>query len=218
MNEAATNTRLMPMEAARLAMFATALEIMLVVPLRRHNVVKLRLDTNLRRQGPHTLIHEIFVPRRAVKNRNPIIWPIEAETADLIETYIQKYRPLLAKPDNPYLFPGISESARNDAQFGTDLSTKVETMIGAEFNCHLVRHYAVVRYLRQNPGAYEVAAHILGHKNPETTRRFYCGLELDAAARHANALLTGERKATKILALGAYHKPQRPRRAQGGAP
>ena len=52
MNEAATNPRLTPMEAARLAMFATALEIMLVVPLRRHNVVHLRLDTNLRRQGP----------------------------------------------------------------------------------------------------------------------------------------------------------------------
>ncbi len=104
-------------------MFATALEIMLVLPLRRHNVVHLRLDTNLRRQGPQAPISEIFVPRRAVKNRNPITWPIEPETAGLIETYLKKYRPLLAKPDNPYMFPGISDRARNDAQFGTDLST-----------------------------------------------------------------------------------------------
>jgi hypothetical protein len=159
MKEAATDPRLTPMEAARLAMFAIALEIMLVLPLRRRNVVKLRLDTNLRRPGPQALISEIFVPRRAVKNRHPITWPIEAETARLIEAYLKKYRPLL-----------------------------------------------------------EVAAHILGHKNPETTRRFYCGLELDAAARHANALLTGKRKATKILALGAYHKPHRQRRAKGAAP
>ena len=47
--EAALKTR--PEEAARLAMYATAIEILLVCPLRCGNLVALRLDRHLRRPG-----------------------------------------------------------------------------------------------------------------------------------------------------------------------
>ena len=95
------------------------------------------------------------------------------------------------------------------------MSKRVASEIGAAFNCHIVRHFAVVRYLRRTPGAYELAANILGHKSPQTTQKFYCGLELDAAARHANALLFEERRVTKPIAVGAYHQRHRVRRKGG---
>ena len=205
-----------PYEAARMAMYAAALEVLLFLPLRRMNLLQLRLDTNLRRPSPNTFITEIYIPAHMVKNRSTIRWPVELDSARVLETYIKKHRPLLAKPGNDYLFPGMGDGHRDDAEFGDQLSKRVAREIGAEFNCHLVRHFAVVRYLRKNPGAYEIAANILGHKSPQTTQQFYCGLELDAAARHANALLFEERRRTKPIAVGAYHQRHRVRRRQGG--
>jgi integrase len=208
----APSDKLKPAEAARLAMYAASLEILLVLPLRVGNLLQLRLE-HLRRPPGSKLITEIVVPARMVKNREPITWPIEPASAKLLETYLKTYRPLLLKTENPFLFPGISDSFRDRPEFASTLTKDVESVIGAEFNCHLARHFAVVRYLRKNPGAYEIAARILGHRNPETTRRFYAGLELDAAARHVNALLTQEREETRLLALGAYHRTKR--RASG---
>ena len=205
---------LKPRDAALLAMYAAALEVFLFLPLRRGNLLQLRLDVHLRRPAGGGFITEIYIPAKMVKNRVPIHWPVERESARLLDLYIRKYRPLLAAAGNEFLFPGIGDSHRDDAEFGSALSARVEQEIGALFNCHLARHFSVVRYLRQHPGAYEIAAQILGHKNPETTRRFYCGLEQDAAARHVNALLTQERQQTKLLAMGAYHRPRR--RPKGG--
>jgi integrase len=205
----AADPKLQPYEAALTAMHAAALEILLFLPIRRQNLLELRLDTHLRRPNSGGLISAINVPARMVKNKEAIAWPVDPDSARLLDSYIKKYRPLLAEPGNEYLFPGIGGSHRNAAEFGHELSRRVETQIGAQFNCHLARHFAVVRYLNANPGSYEVASQILGHRNPETTRRFYAGLEQDAAARHVNALLTRDRQHTKILALGAYHRPRR---------
>ncbi len=214
--EAAGEPGRRPREAALMAMFATALEILLFLPLRRANCLDLQLDTHLRRPAPNALINEIRLPGRMVKNRATISWPVEVESAGLIETYVRKYRPLLAHPGNPYLFPGLGQAPRNASEFGNALSTRVEKATGTAFNCHLVRYFAVVRYLRQMPGAYETAAQILGHKNPDTTRRFYCGLERDAAARQVNATLAEDRRAAKVIAVGHYHKPQRRRHTGKG--
>lgn len=204
-----------PYEAARLAMYGAAVEILLFLPLRRMNLLQLKLDSNLRRPSPNAFISEIYIPAHMVKNRATIRWPVEVASARVLETYISKYRPLLAKAGNDFLFPGIGDSHRDDAEFGDQLSKRVAHEIGVEFNCHLVRHFAVVRYLRKNPGAYEIAANILGHKSPQTTQKFYCGLEIDAAARHSNALLFEERRATKQIAVGAYHQRHRVRRKGG---
>ena len=202
-------------EAARMAMYAAALEVLLFLPLRRTNLLQLKLDTNLRRPSPNAFIGDIYIPAHMVKNRATIRWPVELASARVLETYIRKHRPLLAKAGNYFLFPGIGDSHRDNAEFGDQLSKRVAREIGAEFNCHIVRHFAVVRYLRKNPGAYEVAANILGHKSPQTTQKFYCGLEIDAAARHSNALLFEERRATKQIAVGAYHQRHRVRRRRG---
>jgi integrase len=205
-----------PLHAARLAMHAAAMEILLILPLRRMNLLQLRLDTNLRRLDGKRLVEEIYIPAGQVKNRVAIHWPVDPRSARLLETYIRRYRPLLAKEGNMFLFPGIGDSHRHEAEFSDRFSKRVALAIGAEFNCHLARHFSVVRYLRSNPGAYEIASLILGHKNPETTRRFYCGLETDAAARHVNKVLLEDRRATKILPIGPYYRPHRTRRRKAG--
>jgi hypothetical protein len=49
--------------------------------------------------------------------------------------------------------------------------------------------------------------------------KYYCGLEFDAAARHANAVLTGERERTRAMAAAAFGLPAQAlggRKARGG--
>ncbi len=206
------------LDGARIAMYAAAMEIFSFLPLRRGTLLKLKLDTHLRRPSPNGLITEIYIPANLVKNRNAIRWPVDPASARLLDIYIKKYRAQLAKPGNMFLFPGITDSHRDADEFSDQISKRVAREVGAAFNCHLVRHFAAVRYLRKHPGAYEVAANILAHKNPETTRKFYCGLELDAAARHSNALLTQERRDTRILAIGAFHGGRRVKSCKPGKP
>jgi integrase len=202
-------------EGARWAMFAIALEILLVFPLRRENLLSLVVDSMLKRSRPGALISEIAVPAAITKTRKAVNWPLERETSERIEVYLQRYRPALCGVENRYLFPGTGNASRNAAEFGAELSKRVGAELGAEFNMHLARHFAAVRYLRDYPGAYEVVAQALGHTNPETTRQFYCGLETDAAARHVNANLTAERERTRTAAMAAFHQP--PRRRRKGA-
>ena len=73
-----------PYEAARMAMFAAALEILSFLPLRRGNPLKLKLDANLRRPSPNAFINEVFIPAPMVKNQRAIRWPVELESARLL--------------------------------------------------------------------------------------------------------------------------------------
>jgi integrase len=172
MNKDAAHPETNPKKQALIAMYATALEILLFMPIRRDNALKLRVDTHFRRPANGKLITDIFIPGREVKNGQTLSWPVEEDSAQLIEHYLRKYRPLLAPPGNPYLFPGITDGPRNVAEFAAEFSRRVEAELGAKFNMHLIRHFAAVRYLEAKPGAYEIVAQLLGHRNPETTRRF----------------------------------------------
>lgn len=204
----AADPREKPHDAALWAMYAVAIEILLICPLRRGNLVRLTLDRQLRRPSPRALITDLLVPAAEVKNREAVIWRVEPHTARVIETYIMQYRPHLVEPGNRYLFPGAKEGThRNEAEFGAELTRRVEWDLGVEFHPHLVRHFAAWRWLRQNPGEYETAARMLGHRSTGMLRDVYGGLEFDSAARHSNDILTGERDHTRALAAAAFKVP-----------
>src|ERR1700692_649256 len=92
-----------PYEAALMAMYAAALEVLSFLPLRRGNLLQLKLDANLRRPSPNAFINEVCIPAHMVKNQRAIHWPVELESARLLDTYNRKYRPLLAKAGNDFL-------------------------------------------------------------------------------------------------------------------
>ena len=197
-----------PVKAALLAMYAVALEILLICPLRRGNVVGLRLDVHLHRPDPRkSRITHIFLPAAEVKNDEDIEWPIPPESARLIETYIRRYRPHLATGSTPFLFPGNRQDRPRCAQgIATWLSKAISREIGIDFNVHLARHFAAWNFLRQNPGHYEAVRQILGHKNIQMTMDYYVGLDVDAAARRFDAVVLGERHASRKMATHAFRK------------
>lgn len=192
-----------PREAARLAMNAVGMEILLVCPLRLSNLSGLRLDQHLHRPDPRKpVITHILISAGEVKNEEPIQWPVPRESAKLIELYIKKYHPALAQPGNVHLFPGAGMGPTT--AMGTWLSKTVTREIGVDFNVHLGRHFAAWNFLRSNPGHYEVIRRVLGHKDMRTTITFYVGLEADASARHFDATVLRDRAATRHIARQAY--------------
>ncbi len=203
-----------PRAAALFAMHAVALEILTICPMRRSNLAALRLDQHLKRVRPGAPIHELFVPGGEVKNGETIPCPMPSESATLIETYLRDYRPHLAEPGNPFLFPGSGQRVRRAQSLSVALKRLVQQEVGAEFNMHLMRHLAVYQFLRAFPGQYEVVRRLLGHRTVNTTRAFYAGLEASFAAEKFDDLVLQARRDTRLM-MGGSVGIRRPRKGGG---
>ena len=208
---------LKPEVAARLALYAVAMEILLICPLRRGNLAELRLDQHLHRPDRKGLFTHIDIAPDQVKNGEPIRWPIPPASARLIETYLRQHRPHLAAAGNMFLFPGAGLRQRAAHDMAVALTEMVERDIGVEFNMHIMRHFAVWSFLRKHPGQYALVARVLGDKIA-TVMAFYAGLETDAAAGLFNASLQQDRKETRLLAASGFRRGRgRPPSPKGGA-
>jgi hypothetical protein len=115
-----------PVPAARLVMFAAALEILLFCPLRRSNLIQLDSNKDLLRPSPKALISQLVVSASKTKTSETIDWPVPEESARLIGRWLRIYRPVVAQPGNTCLFPGQGMAARNEAEFGNALGDLVE--------------------------------------------------------------------------------------------
>jgi integrase len=199
-----TQTR--PEVAARMAMYATAIELLLVCPLRCGNLVALRLDRHLRRPDPRKgRFTHIAIPGDEVKNNTALHRPIPPESQRIIETYLTRFRPHLVTPENPYLF-GVKDRQRRPDSFGRYLSVIITRETGAAFNPHLARHFAARNFLQANPGQYEIVRQVLGHRDLKTTTTFYTGDEGEAAAEHFDRTVLRDRQALRLLAAQAFKK------------
>jgi integrase len=205
MRQAAAPT-LTPAKAARLAMYATAMEILLICPMRRGNLAGLRLDRHLHQPDPrHSKFSHIIIDADEVKNDNGIHWPIPPESRKLIETYLTRHRHHLVNPGNPYLF-GTGDKQRSAQHLGEWLAGAITRDIGVEFNVHLARHFAAWNFLQLNPGQYEVIRQVLGHRNLSVTMAHYVGLEADSAARLFDTTVLRDRHAIRKIAVQAFRQ------------
>ena len=93
------------------AQIAVAVEILLMAPMRISNLTRLDLDQNLIRPGPSGAIHIVVEPE-GVKNSQPLDYPLPPPSVELIERYIQEFRPRLAPASSTALFPAEAEVQR----------------------------------------------------------------------------------------------------------
>ncbi len=99
-----------PLDAARRVRVAVMIELLTVVAPRLGNLNLLHLERSLRRatNGKSRAMY-LIVDETEVKNGVPIERLLPAATAELIEIWLEKFRPLLAKPGNPWIFHGKKE-------------------------------------------------------------------------------------------------------------
>ena len=180
-----------PRAGALQARIATAIGILLMAPIRIGNLSDLDLERDLIRPGRGKQLH-IVLAAEQVKGGEPLEYPLPAPSVELIERYLEKFRPLLAHPRCTALFPGKDGGAKASVTLRKQISDTVHLYTGIRMNPHLFRHAMSKIFLDRKPGEESVVQRVLGHKSIDTTTCYYTGLETAAAVRYFD---------TKILKL-----------------
>jgi integrase len=172
--------------AAALMMTAVSVELLLMCPMRVSNLASLDLKTHIRRSHTGRMITtHIYIPANETKNEADIHFELPNSTAQMLEEYIEQFRPdLPGAANSSLLFPGRNGGRKRSGQFWLMITTAGRQYIGVEINPHLFRHLAAKLYLDEHPGGYEVVRRTLAHNSMDTTSKFYAGQETGRSIRH----------------------------------
>ena len=89
----------------------------------------------------------------------------------------------------PGCSPAKAASQSTDCEFSKQITARIQKAIGLRITVHQFRHAAAAFYLKHNPGNYETVRRFLGHRDIQTTIRFYCGLETMEATKQFGKLI-----------------------------
>lgn len=185
--------KLTPKNAALAREDALALAILLVCPLRIKNLSELHAERDLQRPGKGQVF--VAIAEDQVKNVQPIEFELPPDVRKMLDTHLATRAPLLCPQGCRWLFPRRDGTGPVDTKsFSTRLSKRIRKELGLAMNPHLFRHLVAMIWLTDNPGAYEAARRLLGHRSTSTTIAFYAGLETSGAVRALGEILADKRK------------------------
>ena len=190
MEEARLDRHTAPTKAAVNASVAVAIAILSIAPVRLGNLIKIKLDENLIKPGSIDGPYWLVFPKEDVKNRVQLQHKILPEIGELIDEYINDFRPILLRKFNgPWLFPGEAGGVKTSRSLSLQVTDRVLKATGLRVTVHQFRHAAAAIFIKAFPGQYERARQLLGHKNIATTIRFYVALETIFANETFNDLI-----------------------------
>jgi site-specific recombinase XerD len=174
---------------AQVMQMAVLLELLLHVPMRVKNAASLDLAKHFQLPaGGKPGKWRLSIPKGEVKNDKAIDAELGAEISALFRRYVSVFLPVLSNGQTTALFVG-----QNGRKCPPALGKQFEKFIGRELgltvNIHLMRHLMAFAYLEANPGDYEGARQLLGHKQIATTIHFYAGAESEAAFRRLDKVV-----------------------------
>ncbi len=187
---------------AVMARTAIAVELLLNVPLRIHNLVSLRFGAHLRFDGSQQgRITHLAIPATEMKNAHPYETVIDRDLAAKIARYRKVFHPALAPDGSDFVFPAGRGMAGHISvgAMASHLISTIEEEIGARVNPHLFRHLTVRFTLEDDPGGLEDARQLLGDKSPVIVLAHYGSVEPAAAARRHHERLRRARKTGTLL-------------------
>ena len=183
-----------PYRAAVLVQMAVAVEILLMTGLRINNLANLDIERHLVRPSRRKPDLHIVIAGEEVKNREPLEYPPPAESASLVQRYLEEFRPRLARDGSTALFTGRGRAPKALNALRLQIIGVVFKYTGLRVNPHLFRHIGAKSFLDAHPGQHEVTRRVLAHRSIETTTAFYTGLETASAVRHFDATILKLRK------------------------
>lgn len=160
-----------PENSALMMSWAVALAILRIGPMRMKNLAGLRLDRHLSRPGGPRSRWLIMLPAVEVKNKVDIPYLLNREASDLLNRYIERYRPALASPGSPYLFP-VGDKPKNPSLLSEQLRRVIADWVGIDMTPHQFRHFAGDLYDKHIPGSTALTARLLGHTTDRTAKYY----------------------------------------------
>lgn len=182
--------------AARLAMVAAAIEILLFAPIRRKNLVEMQIGENLIMPPEGEQSHAtVAFAAEEVKNENPIDILLPAASTSLVRRYIKEFRPSLSCGPSPLLFPNKGGEMRNKGGFSVAVTDTILEHTGLEMHVHLFRHFSMKILEKHRPGSAEIGRRLLGHYSIQTTLAAYSENRTADAHRLYEELIESRRAA-----------------------
>jgi integrase len=174
--------------------YALAIELLIVAPVRIKNLTTLEVDRHIvhSRRRPHPIVH-LVVPGDEVKNGVAFEVALPKGSAELLNLYLQSYRPRISSVSSPWLFPNAAGRQRHIVGFGRQISAVIKRHTGLKVHPHLFRHFSVKLILESRPEGFETARLTLGHKSLRTTMRAYSEGKTTAAHKTYEALIEARR-------------------------
>jgi integrase len=190
MKEARLERYSAPTKAAVNAAIATAIAILTIAPIRLGNLIRIQLGENLIKPGGIDGPYWLVFPSQDVKNRVTLQFKLLPEIGEIIDEYINDFRPILARGSNaPWLFPGETGGVKTSRTLSLQITDRVFKATGLRLTVHQFRHAAAAIFIKEFPGQYERARQLLGHTRIETTMRFYVALEMIFANETFNDII-----------------------------
>ena len=175
-------------QAAVTAEMALTIQLELVAPMRLANLSALHLEKNVVRVGGSEPTYHLVIPPEDVKNDQPLEYPLPKAVNEMLGIYLAVFRPRLCRNDNPWLFPGKGDEHKTKGTLSSQIIDRIIKELGIRVTPHQFRHLAAAFILEKDPANYEFVRRVLGHKNLETTIKFYVGLETVDAVRKFSAI------------------------------
>lgn len=116
----------------------------------------------------------------------------------MISRYEKVFRPKLCNGQSTALFVGQNGQQKGPSALGKQFRKFIRRELGLTVNVHLMRHLVAFAFLEANPGDYEGARQLLGHKQIMTTINFYAGMDSAAAFKRLDKLVDRWREADAL--------------------
>ena len=180
--------------AAACARDAVAVELLLVTCLRVGNLVDLRLGETIRRFGEGaTTRWAIEIPAPKVKNRQPLRFILPPESVQLLEHYLAHWHAHWCGAGSPWLFPNERGGHVDGRLLSVSIARRAQVHVGAPITCHQFRHLAAELVLREDPNGLGLVSQHLGHRDLNTTRRYYAREQTRVATQRYHEVLERQR-------------------------
>lgn len=178
---------------------ALAIEILLICSVRRANLVDLELGKSIRKIG-HGKDAFWVIERDGVevKNEEDLRFKLEGSTVELLELYLRDWRPKLCPHTSPWLFPAADGTCLDPRTMAHAVGAQSKRVLGVAITPHQFRHISAALWMKDNPeGIFTISQH-LGHRDVNTTRRYYAPSQQRQASRHFQEHILRSRETARI--------------------
>jgi integrase len=181
-------------EEARRVMLALAVEMLLCAMLRGANLCGLEVDRHFIGIGRgREYERRIVIPAEEMKGTDKLEFSLPSESCDLMDEYLEVYRPRLAPAGSLFLFPNRFGQKREKAHFAKAVSDFILEETGLAMNVHLFRHFAVKLHLKSHPEDMETPRQFLMHRSSKVTRMHYTEARPEIAMSRYHQTIVGAR-------------------------
>ena len=182
-------------EQARRVMFALAVEIEIVAPMRVANLTALEVDRHIVQIGHgKDRNRHIVIPAHETKTDVPFEMMLPPQSVLLLDAYLTTFRGRLCTVPSAFLFPNPSGDKRSIIGFSRAISKFVQDETGITLHVHLARQVAAKLHLDAHPEDIETVRRILNHRSSATTLRAYAEQRTDHAFQNYDATIASLRE------------------------